>query len=134
MNKVILKGRLTRNPEIRHTGGAKPVCVARFSIACEDRERSRDENGSYPANFIPCVCMGKLAELAEASLCKGKEILICGKMQSGSYLNKEGKKIFTLECLIKELEYCGKKEDTPMNYSNSFMVIPEGAEDELPFR
>ena len=134
MNKVILKGRLTRNPEVKYTSGDEPVCVARFTLACEDRERSKDENGNYPANFIPCICMGKLAEIIEVNLCKGKEILICGKMQSGSYLNKEKKKVYTLECFIKELEYCGKKEDSPRTFDDSFMVIPEGIDDELPFK
>ena len=134
MNKVILKGRLTRNPEIKYTNDEAPVCVAKFTLACEDRERGKDEKCNYPANFIPCVCMGKLAEIVEANLCKGKEILLCGKMQSGSYVNKEEKKVFTLECFVKEIEYCGKKEDTPTNYSNSFMVIPDGIDEDLPFR
>lgn len=133
MNKVILKGRLTRDPDVRYTESDPPVCISRFTIACDDRERSKDENGNYPANFIPCVCLGKLAEIAEANLGKGKEILICGKMQSGSYINKEGKKIYTLECFVKEIEYCGKKEDSPMPYEDFFAGIPEGYDD-LPFK
>ncbi len=133
MNKVILKGRLTRNPDVRYTNSNEPVCVARFTLACEDRERAKDKEGNYPANFIPCVCMGKLGEIAEANLCKGKEILVCGKMQSGSYENKEGKKVYTLECFVREIEYCGKKEDSPMPYDDSFMNIPEGYDD-LPFK
>ena len=133
MNKVILKGRLTRNPDVRYTTGEAPVCIARFTLAAEDRERTKDGDGNYPANFIPCICMGKLAEIAEANLCKGKEILISGKMQSGSYINKEEKKVYTLECFVKEIEYCGKKEDSPMAYDDSFMNIPEGFDD-LPFK
>lgn len=134
MNKVILKGRLTKEPETKYTSGDEPVCVSRFTLACEDRERSRNGNGNYPANFIPCVCMGKLAEIAEVNLYKGKEILICGKMQSGSYTNKEGKKVYNLECMVRELEFCGKKEDSPMHCSDDdFMNIPEGFDD-LPFK
>ena len=134
MNKVILKGRLTRDPDGSYTNGSEPVCVARFTIACEDRERAKGEDGSHPANFIPCVCMGKTAEIAEKNLCKGKEILVCGKMQSGSYTNKEQKKVYTLECFVKEMEYCGKKEDSPMPYDDSFMNIPDDLVDEMPFR
>lgn len=133
MNKVILKGRLTRNPDVRYTDNDEPVCIARFTLACEDRERKKDEDGNHPANFIPCICMGKLGEIAEANLFKGKEVLVCGKMQSGCYENKEGKKIYTLECFLKEIEYCGRKEDSPMPYDDSsFMNIPDGFDD-LPF-
>ncbi len=132
MNKVILKGRLTRDPDVRFSNGSDPVCIARFTLACEDRERAKGEDGSHPANFIPCTAMGKLAEIVQSSFCKGKEILLCGKMQSGSYTNKEGKRIYTLECFIKEIEYCGRKEDSPMPSDGSFMDIPEGFDD-LPF-
>lgn len=132
MNKVILKGRLTREPDVRFSNGSDPVCIARFTLACEDRERAKGEDGSHPANFIPCTAMGKLAEIVQSSFCKGKEILLCGKMQSGSYTNKEGKRIYTLECFIKEIEYCGRKEDSPMPSDGSFMDIPEGFDD-LPF-
>ena len=133
MNKVILKGRLTRNPETKYTSSDEPVCISRFTLACEDRERAKDGDGNYPANFIPCVCMGKVAEIAEANLHKGKEVLICGKMQSGSYIGKEGKKVYTLECFIKEIEFLGRKEDSSMPYDDSFMNIPEGFDD-LPFK
>lgn len=133
MNKVILKGRLTKNPEVKYTESDEPVCVVRFTIACSDWDRKKDENGNYPTNFIPCVCMGKQGEIAEANLFKGKEVLICGKMQSGSYENKEGKKVYTLECFVKEIEFCGRREDSPMPYDdNSFINIPEGFDD-LPF-
>lgn len=134
MNKVILKGRLTKDPDVRYTEGGEPVCISRFTLACEDRERAKEADGSHPANFIPCVCMGKLAEIAEANLCKGKEILICGKMQSGSYTDKEGKKIYTLSCWVQEIEYCGKKSDGPLPYDGQgFMNIPDNLDDELPF-
>ena len=133
MNKVILKGRLTRDPDVKYTSGDEPVCISRFILACEDRERTKDEDGNYPANFIPCICIGKLAEISAVNLCKGKEILICGKMQSGSYISKEGKKVYTLELFVKELEFCGKKEDSPKTYEDSFMNIPESYDD-LPFK
>ena len=136
MNKVILKGRLTRNPDVKYVGEREPfICVARFTLACADRER-KSEDGSIPANFIPCVCMGKLAEIADNNLCKGKEVLVCGKMQSGCYVNKEGKKTYTLECFVTEIEFCGKKEqEPPSTAKDGFMDIPEEwMADELPFR
>lgn len=135
MNKVILKGRLTRDPDVRYTVDEEPVCIARFTIACDDRERKKDENGSYPANFIPCVALGKLGEIVESNFCKGKEVLICGKMQSGSYTNKENVKVYTLNCFIQEIEYCGRKSDSPMPYDgDGFMNIPDDLDEELPFR
>ena len=133
MNKAIFKGRLTRDPEIRFSNSSEPVCLAKFSIACEDRDRGKNEEGNHPANFIPCVCMGKLAEIAEKNLCKGKEILIYGKMQSGSYTNSESRTIYYLECFVKEIEFCGKKDDSTMPDGNPFMNIPEGF-DGLPFK
>ncbi len=140
MNKVIIKGRFTRDPEVRYISGSEPVCVARFSIACDDRERGRNEDGGYPTNFIPCVCMGKCAEIVEANFFKGKEALICGKMQSGSYVNREGKTVYTLECFVQEIEFCGKREESPASCggytsdSDGFMNIPDGIDDELPFK
>lgn len=134
MNKVILKGRLTRNPQIRYTSGEESICVARFTLAVDDRERSKDAEGNYPSNFIPCIALGRTAELIETNLCKGKEILLCGKMQSGSYTNKDNKKVYTLECFVREIEYCGKKADTPMPCDDSaFMNIPD-FEEEFPFK
>lgn len=128
MNKVILKGRLTRDPEVRRTEGEESFGIARFTLACDDRERQKDEKGNYPTNFIPCVCMGKLADIAERNLCKGKEVLISGKLQSGSYVNREGKKVYALDCFVKEIEYCGRKADSPMPYDDFFMNFPDGFE------
>lgn len=133
MNKIILKGRLTRDPDVKFTSSGDPVCVSRFTVACEDRDRGKGEDGNYPANFVPCVCMGKLAEIAQANLCKGKEILVCGKMQSSSYTNKDGKRVYTLECFVQEIEFCGRKEDNPMPADDFFMDIPENPDD-LPFK
>ena len=125
MNKVILKGRLTRDPQVTFTNGENPVMVAKFTLVCDDRERGKDADGNYPVNYIPCVCLAKTAEIAEKNLCKGKEILLFGKMQSGSYENKEGKTVYSLECFVREIEFCGKKEETP-KYDKPFMVTSEG--------
>lgn len=134
MNKVILKGRLTRDPEVRFSSGGEPVCILRFSLACEDRERAKDEDGKYPANFIPCVFLGKRAESASAYLCQGKELLVCGKMQSGSYTNKEGRKVYTLECLVNEVEYCGKKSDDLSSQEPDYSFMDNLSDEDLPFK
>ena len=130
MNKTILKGRLARDPDMMRTDSIEPVCVSRFTIACEDRERKKGEDGNYPVNFIPCVAMGKVAEIVALNFQKGREILVFGKMQSGSYINSEGKKIYTLECFVKEAEFCGKKEQVQ---DNGIRFIPDSSGG-LPFK
>lgn len=131
MNKAIFKGRLTRDPDIRYGADDNHTAYARFTIAVTDRKWKVDEN-NFHTDFIPCKAIGKVAELAETNLCKGKEMLLYGKMQSGSY-EKDGKTIYTLNFLVQEIEFCGKKEDSPMPY-DAFMNIPEGMDEELPFR
>lgn len=131
MNKVILKGRLTKDPEVRYGGDANQTCFARWSLAVEDRTW-KEEDGKCHVDFIPCKAIGKAAEIAEQHLSKGKEILLFGKMQSGKY-EKDGKTIFTLEMFVQEIEFCGKKEGYGPSYEGDFMSIPDGIEDELPF-
>ena len=103
---------------------------ARWVVAVEDRGWKL-EDGKYNTDFIPCFAIGKTAEIAQANLCKGKEILLLGKMQSGSY-EKDGKRIYTLQMMVEEIEFCGKKSDTPMD--DGFMNIPDGFDEELPFK
>lgn len=134
MNKVILHGRLTRDPIVKYTDGKEPCCIARFTVVCTDKERKKDVDGNYPANYIPCVCMGKLGEIVEANFAKGKEVIVSGKMQSGSYKNQNQEMVYTLDCFVQEIEYCGKKGDSPVPYDNSFMNIPPDLEAEMPFK
>ncbi len=131
MNKVILKGRLTRNPDVRYTNSSEPVCVARFTLAVEDRSWKLEE-GKFHVDYISCYAMGKLAELIEKSVGKGQELLLSGKWRTSSY-EKDGKAVYTNSMFIQELEYCGKKADNPAPYDDSFMNIPEGYDD-LPFK
>ncbi len=131
MNKVILKGRLTRNPDVRYTNSNEPVCVARFTLAVEDRSWKLEE-GKYHVDYISCYAMGKLAELIEKSVGKGQELLLSGKWRTSSY-EKDGKPVYSQSMFIQELEYCGKKADNPAPYDDSFMNIPEGFDD-LPFK
>jgi single-strand DNA-binding protein len=132
MNKIILKGRVTAEPVIRYGNEKEHICYARFNIAVEDRTW-KDENDKSHVDYIPCKAIGKLGELVETHLFKGKEVLLCGKMQSGSY-EKDKKKVYTLDLLVQELEFCGKKEGLDTDMEGNFMNIPEGIDEELPFR
>lgn len=126
MNKVVLKGRLTKEPDIRYSNDGK--CFANFSLAIEDRTWMED--GKPHVDFIPCKAIGNVAQIIEKHLDKGKEVLLFGKMRSGKYKNHEDKTIYTLEFLIQELEFCGKKDNS---YEGNFSEIPNGIEEDLPF-
>lgn len=135
MNKTILMGRLTREPEVRYTQGENPIAIARYTLAVERRfKRPGDEQ---TADFIRCVVFGKGAEVAEKYFRQGLKIAITGRIQTGSYTNKEGQKIYTTEVVVEEQEFAESKKAaegaTPMATSeDGFMNIPEGL-DELPF-
>lgn len=144
MNKVILMGRLTRDPDIRYSAGENPLAIARFTLAVDRRFRKENETA---ADFIPCVAFGKTAELAEKYLKQGTRITISGRIQTGSYINAEGSKIYTMEVVIEEMEFAESKKTAaassqkpekqqvppPQVDENGFMNIPEGLEEELPF-
>jgi single-strand DNA-binding protein len=136
MNKVILIGRLTRDPEVRYSQGAEPTAIARYTLAI-DRRFKRD--GEATADFINCVCFGKSAEFAEKYLSKGMKIAITGRIQTGSYTNREGQKVYTTDIVVEEQEFCESKsngsETQPASQPASedgFMPIPSNFE-ELPF-
>ena len=133
MNKVILKGRLVRDTEIRYTAGAESRAVAKFTVAV-DRPRKKD--GESQADFLPCTCFGKTAEMIEKYFRKGQEILLEGRWQTGSY-EKDGRKVYTNDCIVERVEFCGKKADVgtpgPQTDEDGFMNIPEGIDEELPF-
>lgn len=144
MNKVILMGRLTRDPEIRYTQGQQPMCVARYTIAVD--RRSRDQQ----ADFISCVAFGKLGEFAEKYLHQGMKMCIEGHIQTGSYTDRDGRKIYTTDVIVDSNEFAESKSagerqtgSRPENTaaaesysydSDGFAHIPEGADDlGLPF-
>ena len=136
MNKVILVGRLTRDPEVRYSQGAEQTAIARYSLAV-DRRFKRD--GEATADFINCVAFGKSGEFAKKYLHKGIKIAITGRIQTGSYTNKEGQKIYTTDSVVEEQEFCESKassgESAPQPAPQSedgFMEIPSNF-DELPF-
>lgn len=142
MNKVILMGRLTRDPEIRYSQGAESIPIARFDLAV-DRRIKRD--GEQNADFIHCIAFRKIAELAEKYLEQGKMVIICGHIQTGSYINKDGVKVYTTDVIVDELEFAGSKGDSSEKPArkkqgaasapadDGFMNIPDGVDEELPF-
>ena len=145
MNKVILMGRLTRDPDVRYTTGENPLAIARYTLAV-DRRFHKD--GEATADFISCVVFGRAAEFAEKYFRQGLKITISGRIQTGSYTNREGQKVYTTEIVVEEQEFAESKSAasgetaayTPSRPEPSaaagdgFMNIPDGVEDEgLPF-
>ena len=134
MNKVILMGRLTRDPEIRYSQNENSSAIARFTIAVDRRfKRQGDEQ---TADFINCVAFGKTAEFAEGYLKQGTKVVGCGRIQTGSYTNKEGQRVYTTDVVIEELEFAESKKAQENNTevdADGFVNIPDGLEDGLPF-
>lgn len=135
MNKVILLGRLTRDPEVRYTQGNEPMAVARYSLAV-DRQGKKDEN-KQNADFISCVAFGKRGEFAEKYLHKGTKIAVCGRLQTGSYTAQDGTKRYTTDVVVDEHSFCeskGTTSEAQATDEDGFMNVPDGVEDEgLPF-
>lgn len=138
MNKVILMGRLTRDPEVRYTQGDNAMAIARYSLAV-DRRFKRD--GEPDADFINCVAFGKSGEFAEKYLKKGTKVAVVGRIQTGSYTNKDGQKVYTTDVVVEEQEFAESKnsgssdnnQSAPANKNTDFMSIPDGIDEELPF-
>lgn len=134
MNVAILMGRITKDPETRYTQGKEPLAVTRYTLAV-DRRYKRD--GEPSADYIPCVAFGKGAEFAEKYLRKGTKIAVSGRIQTGSYTNKDGQKVYTTDVVIDRQEFCEKKQDQPQESKPvddaGFMTIPDGIDEELPF-
>ena len=141
MNKVVLMGRLTRDPEIRYSQGQTPTAIARYTLAVDRRGR----NGEAAADFIPCTAFGKSAEFAEKWLHQGIKVLISGRIQTGSYTNRDGQKVYTTDVIVEDQEFAESKSESGPKTNQSratseaatpegFMAIPDSVEDEgLPF-
>lgn len=152
MNKVVLMGRLTRDPEVRYSQGEKATAIARYTLAV-DRTFKRD--GEQTADFINCVVFGRSAEFAERYFRQGTKIAISGRIQTGSYTNKDGVKVYTTEVVVDEQEFAESKAASANNsgfqpqggfqqaapakpspnaaIGDGFMNIPDGIDEELPF-
>lgn len=139
MNKVILMGRIVRDPEVRYSNGANgSTAVARYTLAVD---RKFKQDGQPTADFINCIAFGKLGEFAEKYLHKGAKIAVTGRIQTGSYTNKDGQKVYTTDVVVEEQEFCESKasqqsqnNDRPQpRRDDSLIDIPEGIYSELPF-
>lgn len=147
MNKVILSGRLTRDPDVRQTAGENPTAVARYTLAVDRRFKKDGEAG---ADFIPCVAFGKGAEFAERYIRQGTKILVIGRLQTGSYVNKEGVKVYTTDVVVEEHEFAESKRTAEQGQAQSaqtaqapaagmvqkdesWMNIPDGVSEQLPW-
>ena len=143
MNKCTLVGRLTRDPEIRYSQGENATATARFSVAVN--RRFKNAEGNYDADFINCVAFGKSAEFVEKYFKKGMAIGLTGRIQTGSYTNKDGQKVYTTDVVVEETEFVESKGASSADNSNNsrpapsaannndFMSIPDGVDEELPF-
>ena len=130
MNKVILIGRLTRDPQVK----AGETTIARYTLAVD--RRGKREEGKPSADFISCVAFGKSAEFVQNYLHQGIKVAVVGHIQTGSYTNKDGVKIYTTDVVVDEHEFCEKREQgivKPVERADGFVNIPEGADEELPF-
>lgn len=142
MNKVMLMGRLTRDPEVRYSQGVNQTAIARFSLAV-DRRIKRE--GQPTADFFNCTAFGKQAEFIERYLHKGTKILISGRVENEEYTNKDGQQVRSTKIMIEEIEFAESRSDGNNNAGNDqpaasragggdgFMNIPDGIDEELPF-
>ena len=152
MNKVILMGRLTRDPDVRYSAGENSTAVARYTLAVD--RRFRRDGDSATADFIGCVAFGRQAEFAEKYLRQGTKIAITGRIQTGSYTNREGQKVYTTEVVVEDQEFAESKASSDSYHggnfggpasapsaptaggsgsADGFMNIPDGIDEELPF-
>ena len=143
MNKAILMGRLTRDPEVRYSSGERSMAIARYTLAVDRGFKRGGDSNEQTADFIPCIAFDKAGEFAEKYFRHGMRVLISGRIQTGSYTNKEGQKVYTTEIIIDTQEFAdskgestggrNKKQETNID-ADGFMNIPDGVDDEgLPF-
>ena len=143
MNKVILMGRLTRDPEVRYSAGDNSMAIARYTLAVDRRIRKENEAN---ADFIGCIAFGRNAEFAEKYFRQGMRVVITGRIQTGSYTNRNGNKVYTTDVVIEDQEFAESKATSANNAVNrsagrgkaadagdGFMNIPAGIDEELPF-
>ena len=143
MNRAILMGRLTRDPEVRYSIGEKSMAIARYTLAVDRGFKRGGDSNEQTADFIPCIAFDKAGEFAEKYFRQGMRVLISGRIQTGSYTNKEGQKVYTTEVIIDTQEFADSKVENTGGRSkkqeanvdaDGFMNIPDGVDDEgLPF-
>ena len=134
MNKIILLGRLTRDPEVRYTQGDNSMAIAKFSLAVNKRFKKENKP---EADFFNCTAFGKQAEFVEKYLKQGTKILLSGRIQNDNYTNKEGQKVYSIQIMVEEIEFAESKNNStsePSQSNDGFMNIPDGLQEELPFQ
>lgn len=139
MNKACLSGRLTKDPEVRYSTGENATAIARFTLAVDRRIKKENDN----ADFIGCIAFGKTAEFVEKYFTKGMKMNAVGRIQTGSYTNKDGVKVYTTDVVVEEVEFAESKHIDGVNQNNTtanqgkindgFTSIPDDNTDELPF-
>ncbi|MCQ2537338.1 MAG: single-stranded DNA-binding protein [Lachnospiraceae bacterium] len=145
MNRVILMGRLTRDPNVTYSQKDNSA-IARFTVAVDRRVSRNNENGEQNADFIGCVCFGRTAEFAEKYLRQGTKIACQGRIQTGSYTNKDGQRVYTTDIVLDDIEFAESKNaqgggqpsggydrPQPSGADAGFMSIPDSIDEELPF-
>ena len=140
MNKTVLMGRLTADPQVRYSQGDNATAVARYTLAVN---RKFKKDGEPTADFIPCVVFGRSAEFTEKYFRKGMQVAVSGRIQTGSYTNKDGNKVYTTDIVVEEQEFAESKAANQQNQqsagsgsipaSDGIMNIPDGMDEELPF-
>lgn len=146
MNRVILMGRLTRDPEVRYSQGERSMAIARYTLAVDRRGRRGQDSSAeqQTADFINCVAFDRAAEFAEKYFRQGMRVLVSGRIQTGSYVNQEGRKVYTTDIVLDDQEFADSKgasgrgpeqrQVQGADIGDGFMSIPDGIEDEgLPF-
>ena len=144
MNIVTLIGRLTKDPQVNYTQGENPMCIAKYTLAVERRSK---KGGEQNADFISCVAFGKNGEFAEKYFKKGTKIAVVGHITTGSYINKDGQKVYTTDVIVENQEFAESKNAAAQGQDNAtlnttsntpltldgFMAIPDGIDEQLPF-
>ena len=139
MNRVILTGRLTADPEVRYTTGEKSTAIATFTLAVNRRFVKRDDPNAQTADFIRCQAFGKTAEMISNYFHKGQKADLEGRLQTGKYTNKDNQTVYTTDVIIDNIEFGESKKaasgnvDTPMATPSVDINIPDGVDEELPF-
>ena len=149
MNKVILMGRLTRDPEVRYSQGDSQMAIARFSLAVD--RRFKRQGDTVTADFFNCTAFGKQGEFVEKYLKQGTKVVVTGRIQNDNYTNKEGQKVYSVQVIVEEIEFAESKNASagnggsfqnvpagnstePMMPEDGFMNIPDGIDNSLPFQ
>lgn len=136
MNKVILMGRLTRDPNVRYSQTDSNMAIARFSLAVD--RRFKKQGDTVTADFFNCTAFGKQGEFIEKYLKQGTKIVVTGRIQNDNYTNKEGQKVYSVQIMVEEIEFAeskaaGQSQQNDSMPGDGFMNIPDGIENELPF-